>query len=347
MNNKNLLIWVSDLSLNTGEGILAREFLNEIHKLTNYKKIIIKTFEQTIHISDFDIKKIHLKEFDQKNICHKYFGPIYGAIFLRFFSRKYEIIYLNYLPFWNFLIFLILPRKTILGPITGGLYRGRSNNLNLFIRKYFFPLFYNISKIIISIKFNKVIFSTSILKNYIKKNKNNLYNFVTILFDKKIYNNKKKKYDIIFYNRDHDAKHFDNVKKILIYLSKYCKICIIGDIFKHPNVKNFGWIERESVFKIIQQSKIAFNSSENFLSIFGIDCVNYGIPVISDSNVFSKAKFKSKFYIRLDYNNLKKSSDKILNLISQNIIKQNSEYWNNIFLEKKKIRNFLYLYLLR
>ena len=344
MKNKNLLIWASDLSLNTGEGILAREFLTEIYKLTSYQKIIIKTFEQTIHINDLDIKKIHLKEFDQKNICHKYFGPIYGAIYLRFFSRKYEIIYLNYLPLWNFLIFFILPRKTILGPITGGLYGGDSNNLNLFIRKYFFPLFYNISKFIISIKFNKIIFSTSILKSYIKKKKYILYNFVTILFNKKICN-KKKKYDIIFYNRDHDTKHSENVKKILIYLSKYCKICIIGDIFKHPNVKNFGWIERKSVFQLIQQSKIAFNSSENFLSIFGIDCVNYGIPVISDSNVFSKARFKNKFYMRLDYNNLKKTCNKILDLASKNIIKQNSEYWNNIFLEKKKIRNFLYLYL--
>ena len=41
----------------------------------------------------------------------------------------------------DFVIFLILPKKTILGPITGGVYSGRTNNLNLFVRKYFFPIF--------------------------------------------------------------------------------------------------------------------------------------------------------------------------------------------------------------
>ena len=30
-----------------------------------------------------------------------------------------KICYINYLPIWNFLIFVVLPKKTILGPITG------------------------------------------------------------------------------------------------------------------------------------------------------------------------------------------------------------------------------------
>jgi len=348
MNNKKLLIWASDLSLNTGEGILSRAFLTEIKKIKQCNKIKIKTFENTIQVDDIDINKIQLqsKKVNKKNIWHKYFGPIYGAIYLRFFSAKHDIMFLNYLPFWNFLIFFILPRKTILGPITGGLYTGTCDNFNLVIRKYFFPIFYNISKIIIHIKFKKIIFSTSILKNYLKKNKHFLYDFVTILFKKKV-NNKKKKYDIIFYNRNHAAKHSNNVKKMIISLSKYCKICVIGDNFKLTNVKNFGWIDRKEVFQLIQQSKIAFNSSENFLSIFGIDCVNYGVPVISDSNIFAQAEFKNKFYIKLDLNNFKKSYDEILNLIKKKKIEQNTGYWKNIFFKKKKIRNFLRLYLLR
>jgi hypothetical protein len=346
VNNKKLLIWASDLNSNTGEGILAREFLTEVKKLTHYQKIKIKTFEKTIQVNDLDINKIKLKEADKKNIWHKYFGPIYGAIYLRLFSDKYDIIYLNYLPFWNFLIFFILPRKTILGPVTGGLYKGPCNNFNLVVRKYFFPIFYNISKLIIYIKFKKIIFSTDILKNYLTKNKFYFYNFSTILFNKKVYN-KKKKYDIIFYNRNHAAKHSNNVKKMIIFLSKYCKICIIGDIFKGAKAKNFGWIDRKEVFQLIRQSKIAFNSSENFLSIFGIDCVNHGVPVISDSNTFAQTEFKNKFYINLDFNNFKKCYIKILDLISKKKIERNLGYWNTIFLKKKKIRNFLCLYLLR
>ena len=110
--------------------------------------------------------KIKFQEIDKKTIYHKYFGPIYGAIYLLFFSRKYDVLYLNYLPFWNFIIFLILPSKTILGPITGGAYSRRVNNINLFVRKYFFPFFYSISKIIVYRKFKNIIFSTNILKDF-------------------------------------------------------------------------------------------------------------------------------------------------------------------------------------
>ena len=41
-------------------------------------------------------------------------------IMLRFISKNKEICYINYLPLWNFLIFILLPPKTILGPVTGG-----------------------------------------------------------------------------------------------------------------------------------------------------------------------------------------------------------------------------------
>lgn len=344
MKNKNLLIWASDLSPNTGEGILARTFLTEIKKITDYKKIKIKTFERTIHAGKLDINKIKLKEVVKKNIFHKYLGPVYGAIYLLRFSRKYEVMYLNYLPLWNFLIFIILPKKTILGPITGGLYKETGANLNLIIRKYFFPIFYNISKIIIFRKFKKAIFSTEILKPYIKKNKYYLYNFIFILFKIKTHHIKKK-YDIIFYNRNHAAKHSDKVKKILIYLSNFCSVCIVGDTFEQGNVKNFGWIKRNKVFELIKESKMAFNSSENSLSIFGIDCFNHGVPVLCDSNLESQIKFKNELYIRLNFNNFQKSCEKILSLLTQKKTKKNLTPWNNIFLKKNKIKNFLFLYL--
>lgn len=347
-NNKNLLIWASDISPNSGEGILARTFLNEIKKIKKFTNIKIKTFEGNFSVKNLNIDKIKFKEVNKKTIYHKYFGPIYGAIYLRLFSRKYEILYLNYLPFWNFVIFLILPRKTILGPITGGVYNGRINNLNLFVRKYFFPIFYRISKIIIYKKFKKIIFSTNILNSFAKKDKSTLVNFIEILFDKKFYNvNRKKKYDIIFYNRNHAMKFSDDIKRTITYLSKYCKICVVGDAFKHNNIQNFGWLERHEVFKLIQKSKLAFNSAENFLSIFGIDCVNNGTPVIYDKKIKPTLKQTNSNYIPVNFNNIKTASVKILRLVSKKRDKKNLYWWTNISLKKRSIRNFLSLYLSR
>lgn len=347
-NNKNLLIWASDISPSTGEGILARSFLNEIKKIKKFTNIKIKTFEANFSIKNLNIDEIKFKEVNKKTIYHKYFGPIYGAIYLRLFSSNYEILYLNYLPFWNFLIFLILPRKTILGPITGGVYNGQVNNLNLFIRKYFFPIFYRISKIIIYKKFKKIIFSTNILNNFLKNNKSTLVNFIEILFHKKIHNvNKNKKFDILFYNRNHTMKFSDDIKRTIIYLSKYCKICVVGDNFKHNNIENFGWLERDEVFKLIQKSKLALNSPENFLSIFGIDCINHGTPVIYDKNIKSILKKTNLNYIPVNFNNIKTASNHILRLLSNKIEKKNLTWCNYILLKKKKIRNFLSLYLLR
>ena len=138
MKNHSLLIWASDLSENTGEGILSRAFIAEISKLNICKKVKIKTLEQEISVGNLDFKSIHLKEVSKTSLFHRYYGPIYGAIYLLLNSRRHTIIYLNYLPLWNFLVFFILPRKTILGPITGGIYKNSANNLNLIIRKYFF-----------------------------------------------------------------------------------------------------------------------------------------------------------------------------------------------------------------
>jgi hypothetical protein len=340
MINKNLLIWASDLSPNSGEGILALNFLNEIQKIKKYENIKIKTLENKINVKKIKFNKIKYKEINKKTIYHKYFGPIYGAIYILFNSHKSEVLYLNYLPFWNFIVFLILPSKTILGPITGGVYNQRANNLNLFVRKYFFPFFYMISKIIIYRKFKKIIFSTNILKNFINRDKSTLINFVEILFYKKNYKTKKI-YDIIFYNRNHAAKFSDNIKNTIVHLSKYCRICVVGDVLKHGNIKNFGWVERENVLKLIQRSKLAFNSAENFLSIFGIDCINNGTLVVYDNNIKFNLKYKNSNYIPVNFNNINAASAKILRLISTTKAKENPYWWSNIERKKESIRNFL------
>jgi hypothetical protein len=346
MRNKNLLIWASDLSKNTGEGILARTFLFEIQKIIKYETVKIKTLESNFNINQLNINKIKFQEIDKKTIYHKYFGPIYGAIYLLIFSRKYDVLYLNYLPFWNFIIFLILPNKTILGPITGGVYSRRVNNINLFVRKYFFPFFYSISKIIIYRKFKNIIFSTNILKDFTKEDKPTLTNFIEILFCKKFHNTNKK-FDIIFYNRHHATKYSDNIKETIICLSKYHRVCVVGDHFKNDNITNFGWLERNKVIKLIQRSKLAINSAENFLSIFGIDCINNSALVVYDKNLKFSLKNKNTNYLQVNFDNINVATKKINIFLSKTKVKKNLNWWSKIILKKKKIRDFLLSYFIR
>ena len=44
----------------------------------------------------------------------------WGIILIwKYHLLKNKVSYINYLPIWNFFLFLLLPKKTILGPITG------------------------------------------------------------------------------------------------------------------------------------------------------------------------------------------------------------------------------------
>ena len=121
------------------------------------------------------------------------------------FANK-KTIYLNYLPLWNFFIFLLLPKNTVLGPITGGSNFTKSNSLNYYVRKYIFPILFFISLKIIKKKFNLIIFSTDLLRKYIKNDQKFIFNYCLNIYKNKFFKNKKV-YDIIFYYRKNRNKN--------------------------------------------------------------------------------------------------------------------------------------------
>ena len=61
-----------------------------------------------------------------------------------------KVIYINYLPLWNCLIFLFSPPKTIFGPITGSLQINKTKNFKSLIRLLIFPIIYKISLLILN-----------------------------------------------------------------------------------------------------------------------------------------------------------------------------------------------------
>ena len=100
---KKIFYWSNDIEKNSGEGILARNFLKLLkNRYSNYKYINLNKFKK------------------KNNFLYNYLLPFWGVLQIwRCHLNGHLSCYINYLPIWNFLIFLLLPKKTLLGPITG------------------------------------------------------------------------------------------------------------------------------------------------------------------------------------------------------------------------------------
>lgn len=300
LKKNNFVVWANDFSENSGEGRLARNFLLKIRKFYPNSIFKIKTFHQEFLLNkNRTLKK---KIINKKHFFYKYISLFYGIFYL-WKNREKKIVYLNYLPFWNFLIFLFLPSKTILGPITGGVIIKKPDSFENIIRLVFFPIFYRISLFIISIKFNKIIFSTNLLKKYFHRNNDSFFfGYVYSFFNKTNYNfNKKKKFDLVFYNRNYKSKKNFLIKKIILCLPEKIKVCVIGDKFEGANLFNYGYVSHKKTLKLISQSEMAFGSSENSLSLFAIDCYNSGVRLIFDRDTLFDNIFSKKNIILIDY----------------------------------------------
>ena len=309
-----MIVWTCDFRENSGEGKLARLFLNQLYyKKINYIKVNSPDASYIIKYGRiFCIKKKNYINYDK--FYYKYVYPLIGCIYSwYYFFKKEKFIYLNYLPLWNFIILLLLAPKTILGPITGSGRYGKNLLRNTF------PLIYKISKIILNIRYNKVIFATDNLKKYFKNDMNNKnFNFVLnyLISKKRKLRNKSKK--IVIYYRKHKNKNNDFFLNLVKFLTKKkIKIYCIGDKIINKNVKNFGFVGHKKNIEIIKKCKLGINSSENFFSFFMMDCMNSSIKVLCDSNS-KNGRFNYKKNILLsNYNNLDQTFNLIYNFIKK------------------------------
>ena len=262
--------WICDFATNTGEGNLAHLYLS---KIKDKKKVFsVKTF-----LKNSTIKKF----FDLK-----YISPLFGVLICwYFFFKKKEITYVNYLPLWNFFIFLLLPPSTKIGPITGG--ASFPKNSQYLIRKFIFPIFYKISEIIINFRYKKILFSTFLLKKYLSEKtiKKSQFNFVLNYI--KIKKTKKKNIDFLIYYRKHKNKadlfNYSFLEKIS---RKKLKIYIVGDKLCMPNLKNLGYISNKKLIDLLERSKFTLSSNENILSLFNIECINNNVKIFVEKKIF-------------------------------------------------------------
>ena len=241
----------------------------------------------------------------------------------------------------EFFNFFFLPSKTILGPVTGGANFNKDKSFNYFIRRYFFPLLYFSSISLINYKYKKILFSTDLLKKYLKNNKNYVFNYCINLFKKKTIK-VKKKYDLIFYYRKHKNKNNTKLKILIKRLLHHkLKIIIIGDNPHISNAKYLGNLDREKVYKNISKAKYAINNSENILSIFSIDCLSCGTKVINFGHYKSNEKFFEKSdLININEQKISQQVIKILKILKLSKAYKINFYSKKIKLKKKEIENY-------
>jgi|688.fasta_scaffold167116_2 hypothetical protein len=338
----DIFVWCSDFEDFRGEGILARLFLKKISSSID-KKFFVKTPGSTYLVYK---KKIHIVKKKKFNInfFNKYFILFYG-IFLIWINHKKKIktIYVNYLPLWNFSIFILLPKKTILGPITGG---GFFFNVGFFenvIRKFLFSLFYFISINLIYTKFKNVIFSTNLLNKYIcqKYKKNFNFNFCLLNF-RNLRSFKNKNIDFLIYYKINSTKNPVVLKNIINFLTYIgLKVVVVGDRIESKNAIFFKNLKRDRLLYLLKKTKFTIISNENFYSLFCIDAISCNVQIFFDKRIKPTNLFFSKLLcIPLDFENLQRSENIIkFNLMNYKFQKccANNSYYSQI----EKINNSL------
>jgi hypothetical protein len=325
MNDFQIFVWASDYENFTGEGLLARLYIENNFSLSNKK---IQIYSNTGRYFFYKKKNITIKRSPYVNtFTKKYLYSFYGIFLIWYFHFKGKQIYfVNYLPLWAFWIFFLLPKKTILGPITGATYKKNIYTFNNLIRRFIFPLFYFLSIKIIFLKFKKVIFSTDNLKNFVPKSriKYCLFNFCLLFYKKRKL--KRKDIDFLFYLRSHSNKS-NNFHKSIInsLLDLKLKIVVVGDKFEKLNVKNYINIPRKRLLTLLDKTKFTITSDENFYSLFAIDCFSSNVFVFY--NKFIKPRnffFEKNLLNEINFSDVHCSLKRIINII----------------LDRNKIRNF-------
>ena len=127
---------------------------------------------------------------------------------------------------------------------------------------------------------------------------------------------------------------------IINFLSKYYKICVVGDFYNNIHVTNFGFVNKKKIYDLLSKSKAALTSEENFFSLFIIDAINSNLKIISFNKTFNNPYLKKYFFFINKSENfliIKKIVNKILGLN----FKYDNNFKKKIYMQQKKIDNFI------
>ncbi len=313
--------WASDFDNTNGEGITANLFIKKLIEKNKYKEenIVVLNFQKKINLK----KRNKFKDSDRRgrlNIIEKYFDPIYGIFYLWFrYLLGNRVVFVNFLPLWNFVTLALLPPNTILGPITGtSNYDKNIKGLEKIFRKYLMPIQFMISNQILKYRYKNLNFNTSNLKSVLSKkviNKSS-FNFIYNLYDlNRNENFIEKKYDFIFYIRRYPSKGTEKITQFIEILKEDFNIITVGEKLKINGIEEFGFISREKVLNLCKKSKFSIISSENFYSLFCFDCISNGVKVFFNEAMNHEKNFvEDKKAYPINFDNFENSIEEIIRI---------------------------------
>ena len=334
--------WLSDTRNRDGESKLSLKFCYDLS--SSYDLVVINSpFNKIIIKKKLIVSNILKKKKLNLNFYYKYVVPFLGVFFVWYcyLVKRQKVAYINFLPLWNFIIFLLLPKKTVLGPITGYDYKGKVFSLETFLRKKIVPFLMHLSIKIINFKFENIYFSTKNLKNFSKnltfefiKN----YSSVFIDINKNNLNlEKEKKIDYVIYYREYDTKKPETLKAIIEYIAlKGKKVITYGDFFetKISNIDQKGFIAENLINNFLRQAKFTILSPENLYSLSFYNAINNNVKILFDKSLSDEVtdEYKKKIFFEIDFNDLSKTKELIDQITSEEYFLVNDKF---ITLSKK------------
>jgi hypothetical protein len=150
-------------------------------------------------------------------------------------------------------------------------------------------------------------------------------------------NRVKKNIDLIYYNRNHSNKNNFKIKKLVIELAREKKVHIFGNNLDGKNIVNHGHISKEKKFLLLSRSKYAIISSENFLSLFTLECFKNNIKILSNTQKI-KIFYNNKNFVKINLDSYEKTKRniiflmnkkyKLINSKTDKILKYKVNQWN-------------------
>jgi hypothetical protein len=347
-------VFCSDLENYRGEGILANKYIETLTKF--YPNIIFKCHSPNLsfYIKGKSIYNVQRRLKSKKVINFKYFSqyiiPFFGIclLWINFFKKK-KLLYINFLPLWNFLIFFLCPPRTIFGPITGSIYKGEIKNLSTFVRKIILPMLCKLSIKLQNLRGLNFCYSTDLLKNFLAKNKSNhnIFNF-QIRGIKPVFFKENKKYDFLIYYRKYFGKNNEFILNIIKFLIKRkYKVIIVGDEISYPGSIFFGTVTRKKMLNLLKATKYVFNPLDNFYSMFFIDSYNSGVKIFYDINQKPNIFFVRKNLIPINFQDIELSKKKITRQLSKKFYFHNEiNFFKKNFFNVEAKQNFYFKSLL-
>jgi glycosyltransferase involved in cell wall biosynthesis len=293
INNQSIdyVCWVCDFRQNNGEGIVGGLFLEEFTKKNKIpkQKVWLRNINSGIFLSNLNFE--NTKNNNDLNFLDRYFSPFLGIVYLWYnYLLNKKIVYVNFNPLWNFLIFLLLPPKTILGPITGSkdFNKRGVHGFEKFFRKYLMKIQFQISNFILKYRYKDLIFSTDNLMSFLsqKVKDKSSFNFAQRhidIYKEEILDENQQKIikdiDFIIYVRFYSSKGTEILMEYIEKLKDNFKIITVGDKSGIEGVKEYGFVDRKKVLALCKRSRFSILSTENFNSLFSYECIKSGVKV--------------------------------------------------------------------